>query len=45
MGVVSTGAVLALTRLAQHHDVTNRAMLERLISAAADRITAKLDPQ
>jgi hypothetical protein len=41
---VTTGTALALARLARHHGVTNRAMLERLIVAADDTITAKLDP-
>jgi hypothetical protein len=41
---VSTGAALALTRLAQHHGVTQREMLERLIGDANKKIVAKLDP-
>jgi hypothetical protein len=41
---VSTGAVLALARLAQHHGLTQRAMLEHLIAVADDTITAELDP-
>jgi hypothetical protein len=41
---VSTGAFLALARLAHRYDMTQREMLERLILAADDRITAKLDP-
>jgi len=40
---VSTSAALALARLARHHGATNREMLERLITAADDEITAKLD--
>jgi hypothetical protein len=31
--------------LGRHHDVTNRAMRERLITADDERTTAKLDPQ
>ncbi len=42
---VATGAALALGRLARHHGVTRREMLESLITAADDKITAKLDPR
>ena len=42
---VTPGAALALARLARHHRVTQRAMLERLIAAADDTITAELDPR
>lgn len=41
---VSTGAVLALARLARHHGLTQRAMREHLIGVADDTITAELDP-
>lgn len=41
---VTTSAALALARLAQHHGITQRDMLERLITAADDKITAKLNP-
>jgi hypothetical protein len=41
---VTTGAALALARLARHHDLTQRQMLERLITVADDKITSKLDP-
>jgi hypothetical protein len=41
---VSTGAVLALNRLAWRYDVTKREMLEQLIKAADDEIVATLDP-
>ena len=41
---VSTGAALALNRLAQHHGVTKREMLEQLIKAADGEIVATLDP-
>ena len=41
---VSTGAALALARLARHRGVTQREMLERLITTADDRITRRLDP-
>ncbi|MBV8615665.1 MAG: hypothetical protein JOY66_18125 [Acetobacteraceae bacterium] len=40
---VTTGAALALARLARHHGVTHRAMLERLIAAADDAV-ATLEP-
>jgi hypothetical protein len=41
---VTTGTMLALARLAQRYGVTQRDMLERLIAAADDEITAKLVP-
>ena len=41
---VTTGTALALARLAQCYGVTQRDMLERLITAADDEITAKLVP-
>jgi hypothetical protein len=41
---VTTRVALALARLARHHGVTTRQTLERLIVAAEDRITARLDP-
>lgn len=41
---VSTGAALALDRLAQHHKLSKRAMLERLVLAADEGITSTLDP-
>ncbi len=41
---VSTGAALALARLARRDGVTRRDVLERLILAADKRITGKLDP-
>jgi hypothetical protein len=41
---VTTSAALALARLARHHGVTQREMLERLIVAADDTITAEFDP-
>jgi hypothetical protein len=34
----------AARALARRHGITNRQMLERLIVAAEDRISAKLDP-
>jgi hypothetical protein len=37
-------AALALMRLARHHEVTQRQMLERLIITADDKITVKLGP-
>jgi hypothetical protein len=40
---VATGAALALARLARHHGVTRREMLERLIFAADKKIAAKID--
>jgi hypothetical protein len=39
---VSTGAVLALQRLARHHGVSQREMLERLIEDADERIRKRL---
>jgi hypothetical protein len=39
---VSTGAALALERLARHHGVTKRQMLEQLIEAADERIRKRL---
>ena len=41
---VNTGAALALARLARHHGLTQRAMLEHLVAVADEAITAKLDP-
>ena len=41
---VTTRTMLALARLAQRYGVTQRDMLERLITAADDEITAKLIP-
>jgi hypothetical protein len=41
---VSTGAALALNRLARRYGVTKRDMLERLIKAADGEIVATLDP-
>ena len=41
---VSTGAALALARLAHRDGVTHRKMLERLILAADSRIVRRLDP-
>ena len=41
---VSTGAALALARLARHHGVTQRQMLEMLIEEADARIRKSLDP-
>jgi hypothetical protein len=35
---------LALARLARHHGISQRAMLERLIATADERITKGLDP-
>jgi hypothetical protein len=35
---VSTGASLALARLARHHKMTQRAILERLVTAEDDRV-------
>jgi hypothetical protein len=40
---VSTGAALALARLARHHHLTQREMLQRLVAAAEHTITAELD--
>lgn len=42
---VSTGAALALRRLARHEGVSSREVLERLIGAADDRITHRLEPE
>jgi hypothetical protein len=39
---VSTGAALALERLARHHGVTKRQMLEQLIEAADERIRKRI---
>jgi hypothetical protein len=39
---VTTGTALA--RLARHHSISQRAMLERLITAADERIIKRLDP-
>ncbi len=39
---VTTGAFLALARLAHHHGTTNRAILEKLIGAADDEMFAKI---
>jgi hypothetical protein len=39
---VSTGAALALERLARHHGLTKRQMLEQLIEAADERIRKRL---
>ena len=41
---VATGAALALERLARHHEISQRRMLERLITAAHDRIVRRPDP-
>ena len=41
---VTTGTALALTRLARHRGVTQRAMLERLILEADRKIVGKLAP-
>jgi hypothetical protein len=41
---VSTGASLALARLARHHGMSQRMMLERLIVVADERISHRLDP-
>ena len=40
---VTTGASLTLARLARHHGLANRDILERLITAADEKIIAKLD--
>ena len=42
---VTTGAALALARLAQRSGVTQRDMLERLITAADDEMVSKLVPR
>jgi hypothetical protein len=39
---VSTGAALALERLARHHGLTKRQMLEQLIEAADERVRKRL---
>jgi hypothetical protein len=41
---VTAGTALSLARLARHYGVTNREIFERLIAAADDKITAKLNP-
>jgi uncharacterized protein YidB (DUF937 family) len=41
---VATGAAQALRRLARHHGVSQREMLERLILDADERIVKALDP-
>jgi hypothetical protein len=43
MDWVATSAYLALARLSRHHGETNRQTLERLITAADEKITKKLD--
>ena len=40
---VSTSAALALERLANRYSVTNRAMLEKLIAEADEKISASLE--
>jgi hypothetical protein len=40
---VTTGTALALSRLARHHGIRNRAMLERLILTADKRVSDKLE--
>lgn len=40
---VSTGAAMALTRLARRYQVTQRAMLEQLLTAADDDVLRTLD--
>ena len=42
---VTTGAALALARLAQRSGVTQRDMLEQLITAADDEVVSNLDPR
>jgi hypothetical protein len=37
--------VLTLERLARHHSITQRAMLERLITTTEGKITKGLDPE
>ena len=39
---VNTGTYLALERLARHYGITKREMLERVVVAEDDRITATL---
>ena len=41
---VSTGAALALDRLAHRHGLSKRAMLERLVLDADEGIVSRLDP-
>ncbi len=41
---VDAGVALALDRLAQHHKLSKRAMLERLVLAADEGIVSTLDP-
>lgn len=41
---VSTDAALALDRLARHHKLSKREVLERLVLAADEGISARLDP-
>ena len=41
---VSTGAALALDRLAHRHGLSKRAMLERLVLDADEGIVSSLDP-
>jgi len=41
---VTTGTVLALARLTRRQGVTQRAMLEQMIRAADDAVTATLAP-
>lgn len=41
---VTTRAHKALTRLARHHGISQRVMLERFLIEADDRISAELDP-
>ena len=41
---VTTGTVLALARLARRHGVTQRVMLEQMIRAADEAVTATLAP-
>ena len=40
---ISTGAALALDRLARHYGVTKREMIERLVCADDNRIVASLE--
>ncbi len=40
---VDTGAYLALKRLASHHGVTLRAMLEQIVMAEDARVTSGMD--
>jgi len=37
-------AIVALARVAQHHGISQRAMVERLITAADERIVRRLEP-